>query len=436
MRKTLMIGFVALLLILPLVRAGADERQDLLLMQVYDGQGTPSFSVYDAAAHTTTPLPDYIVPNAQLSADGRLAYSVTFEGQIEAHIWDSNHPDQLSTAIMADGDGDQYTLMWSPDGRLAFKAVPDADGNQRQLYVWDGVTSENITPPDITGKITEYERMAWSPEGHYLAFGLVDTQNIRHFYVWDGAAVVPIYVESDVNFSEYALTWSTQDRLALSLSYFQDSPNTIYVWDGHNMMRLSQNPTQYPVWSADGRLAFASWQDGWPSILVWDGVSVSGGQPDASTFINASPDLSVGFSAPVWTSQDHVAFEAQSSQDRFNQIYVWDGEKATNISRNPRVGNSNAVWNQDGRWSFTSVSSQQNFVYVRDADNQSVLMTKGYGFASKPVWSSNGNLVFCRSDSPDWVLSVWDGQTVTEVVRAESIFAQWQNGSNIICSSG
>jgi hypothetical protein len=426
---------IAVLLMLPLSHVGADEGDDLLLYRVSGMEDTEALMLYDPASNESTALSTDF-SNVELSADGRIAYSINIGGDLEVHIWDSHHPDQRSISLMGVADAAQYPLAWSPDGHyLAFTSVIYADPNPPVLYIWDGATVVNITPPEVAASVLQYEGEAWSPDGRYFAFELTDENHNRRLYVWDGTTSIAAGdLPTDVY--DYNLVWSSGDHLAVGLtSYDMSLPNLIYIWDGHNMMRLSQKPTQLPVWSADGQLAFQSERkeqyDRQYDILIWDGVSLKDGQPDANTFENVAPDLTAQYSSLAWTSQNQLAFSAKSAQDSHFQIYVWDGKTATNLSQNPTMNNSNPVWNADGHWVFMVDNSSQRFLYIRDADNHLLLTTKSRA-DSIPAWNSSGDLLFCIFDGDDWNLSVWDGKDV----QGAYIFAHWQSGSSIICSTG
>src|SRR5690349_17392531 len=104
--------FAVALLILPLAHISADETKDLLLYTVSDSLGqNRSLTLYDPAAKTAIPMPDFdFQSSVLLSADGRLAFSTPFEGRLEVHLWDSQHPDEFTTSVPSVGDGDEYPL--------------------------------------------------------------------------------------------------------------------------------------------------------------------------------------------------------------------------------------------------------------------------------------------------------------------------------------
>jgi Tol biopolymer transport system component len=127
-----------------------------------------------------------------------------------------------------------------------------------------------------------------------------------------------------------------------------------------------------------------------------------------------------------------LAFQAEMAQDTYTQIYIWDGQTATNISQNPTMPNNDPSWSRDGRWAFSTFYTSPPLIYVRDADNRSLLTAEGQW----PTWSPGDNLMFCTQKQSKWILSTWDGQQVIKVAQAGEIVAEWNGGSGVGCSSG
>ena len=199
------------------------------------------------------------------------------------------------------------------------------------------------------------------------------------------------------------------------------------------LARIQQARTVSQPGVPDGQIAFLStWNDEY-DIFVWDGVSVANGSPDRSSFTNIAPDLTQYYGNPTWTNTGFLAFIATPPQERHTQIFVWDGQTAINISQNPGLHNGTPRWSNNGNWAFATFFSPQQLLYVRNAENDSLLTVEG---SYSPAWSENGNLVFCQRRRLGWVLSLWDGQQIIELAEGYQIRAQWQSGSGVVCSSG
>jgi Tol biopolymer transport system component len=362
---------------------------DKLAYTFVDGQAKHNLMLYDPASRiNTTLLRDidyYHFYRFNLSVDGYLAFAVMHEAKSKLYLLDTNKPDSVATYI-AQG----YLLGWSKDGHyLAFAGY---EGEDEQIYLWNGSGIINITPEDLG---------------------------------------------ENAKFTSYDPAWSFDGRLAFTVSYgltSEDEPSELYLWDGHTTINLSQNPRgndENPAWSADGRLAFLSSREMGYDIFIWDGVSFDNRLPDVTTFTNAAPELTHYMSYPTWTHDGYVAFGAFGAFDieKF-QIYVWDGQTATNVSRIPTLHSGSPTWSLDGRLAFTTFFSEEQLLYVRDGDGRTLLATHGQ---YSPAWSPNGYLLFCK---PNWTLSVWDGQEISAVAHGGEIQAQWQNGEGVFCSNG
>ena len=233
----------------------------------------------------------------------------------------------------------------------------------------------------------------------------------------------------------FDIAWSSDGRLAFTVwfgSSSHDPRSEIYIWDGETTFNLSQNvdaEDREPVWNTDGEVVFGSTLDNTYILLLWDGVSYADGLPDVSSFTKIAPHLHVHSPFSVWVNDDQLAFEVFGPEESDIQIYIWDRQTWSNISRNPDAYNVTAQWSRDGYWAF--VADQQ--LYVRDARNSTVFVTRG----SSPAWSAGGNLAFCSRDGrSDWKLSRWDRASVSTLMQGDEIFAQWRSGQTAVCSNG
>jgi Tol biopolymer transport system component len=340
---------------------------------------------------------------------------------------------KTQTQILPDWTIDEFSL--SSKNRFAF--VSSHDGNSN-IYILDFPFTDN-TPKEITfdasAKITP---ISWSPNGRYLLFCSVLAEN-KKLSLWDGKNFSDIYIYHG-EIGETA--WSANGQLAFTEFFINaplpyKDPSEVYLWDGKSTRSVSQNPfgeDRYPAWSKDGQLAFLSEQNGDYDIFVWDGVLKINGLPDKKTYKNISPGLFQYFSDLTWTNSDLLAFSASSKSDSHVQIYEWDGQTARNISKNPLFHNGGQTWRDDGYWSFITFFSESQYLYIRDDSNQTLLQTKGQ---YSPAWSQNGLLLFCAPNSShDWTLSIWTGNNIVEVITGGFIYAKWNNGKYVFCSSG
>jgi Tol biopolymer transport system component len=369
-----------------------------------------------------------------------LAYSTyEFNGKRPVMLYDPRN--DVSTSVIETTGFRQIFLQitFSINGDVAYARTVD---DHAEIYI------SNLLAPSkspriirVNPKANEYP-VSWSRDGRYLAFSS-HTDDAAKLYIWDGNNAIDITLESDNvmrNFNAGAFAWSLDGRLAFTEWYDQGFPekgdsSEIYLWDGNSTTSLSQNPTgrdEAPTWSADGRIAFLSARNGEYDIFIWDGVSLKNGSPDIDTYVNVSPELTNYNSYPAWTNDGGIAFGTNGLRYRYVQIYKWYGKTLTNLSQNPELHNGSQTWGIDGRWAFSTYFSSQQLVQVRDADNRTLYSDQGQW----PRWSADGYLIFCRYSYGDWSLLIWDGQQTREITRGQEIWAQWQSGATVTCSSG
>jgi hypothetical protein len=325
-------------------------------------------------------------------------------------------------------DFDVFGMSMSINNRLAFSSSTEGDSN---VYVVD-YPFTNKTPVNLTPKSNwnDYP-VSWSSDGEYLALQS-DQDNGGRLQIWDGKNISEIY-QFENYISEF--TWGPNHQLAFTQFDSNDDPSEIFIWDGSQVVSVSQNPSgvdRFSNWNEKGQLAFLSERNGEYDIFVWDGLSKKAGIPDVHSFTNVAPDLTGWTSSPGWNHANRLTFTGNSPSG-YVQIYEWDGQRIDNISQNPELHNGGQRWRSDGYWSFTTFWSSEQLLYIRDDKNETILTTEG---EYSPAWSQSGYLMFCSKAPYGWTLSVWNGETVIEVVRDSTITAQWRNGTGVSCTSG
>jgi WD40 repeat protein len=385
------------------------------------------------AACTGAPIPS---TNPPADTPDVLVYTLRDDQNTSSLI--AYHPETgESVSIAAPVESPQLKI--SPDGRIALSAKRDGMAQIDLLSVDPGAG-----PPEPINQDPAMHNMplAWSLDGRYLFFESYSSET-RFLYVWDGSRTIDItpYDMPDM-VSVSSAVWSRDGRLAYEAQLaseflYPGDAREIFLWDGQQTVNVSQNPggeDSGPAWGIDGQLAFLSDRGDEYDVLVWDGVSLKDGSPDADTFTNVAPELTDYYSFPEWSYDGQLVFLAIGPDDTHSQIYEWDGGTATNISQNADLHNGSPVWSPDGRWAFATYFSPEQVVYVRDTSNKTVLTVEGqYG----PAWSSDGYLALCaRKPLGIWALSIWDGDTIVEIALGEEISVQWRSGQSIVCSNG
>jgi Tol biopolymer transport system component len=384
----MMIVSAVFILLMRLIGTSRESGGNLLAYSDFEGKAV-SLTLYDVDNRMGLPIGIAgTISGFSLSADSRLAYASNETGSDEIYLLDTQADKPTTINITQTPTTHEVPLSWSPDGRyLAFVSDQDA---KSALHIWDGETAVDVTPEDMHNKPVAYQT-----------------------------------------------TWSDDGKLAFTVRFGFDvyQISEIYLWDGETTRSLSQNPTgedHAPVWNRDGHVAFLSARAGKFNIFTWDGQSLKDGSPDIHPIMD-NPSGLIGYASfPGWTPDGHLTFASQTAADTHTQIYVWDGQTATNISQNPTLHNGSAQWSNDGRWAFMTLFSPQQLLYVRDSDNRALLTVEAY----QPAWSSNGYLLFCVPNRSGWGLSAWNGSEIISIAPAYVINAHWGNSSGADCSSG
>jgi Tol biopolymer transport system component len=260
------------------------------------------------------------------SVDGNLVFRACSNGNCAIYVWDGT-----STINISDHTALAFAPVWSPDGHLAF--ISQRDGSD-QVYVWNGATAVNISH---SGGLDR--RAAWSIDGR-LAFMTYQEGIGDEVRVWDGTQTITALL--NIHSYDYQMEWSHDGRLAVVSRGLET--NKLYVWDGltANVVLEDSAIMSELAWSPDGQLAFAlEVQNGNREIYVWDGVAIS----------NISQSPLAQEQHPVWSSDGRLAFA--SFGNGFSELYIWDGVSVTNISQTALAYDIAYAWNGEAGLSFT-----------------------------------------------------------------------------------
>jgi len=151
-------------------------------------------------------------------------------------------------------------LAWSPDG--SYLASPSVD---RSIRVWD-VNAENCKDI-LQGHEKTVISVAWSPDGQYLASASMD-KTIR---IWDIAKSKYLQTLNGHGDTVYSAMWSPSGKQFASASF----DGTIRLWDitQNKQLHVFERHTDHIIsiaWSPDGQyLASASTDN---TICLWDTV--------------------------------------------------------------------------------------------------------------------------------------------------------------------
>jgi Tol biopolymer transport system component len=189
--------------------------------------------------------------------------------------------------------------------------------------------------------------------------------------------------------------WSTDGRLAFAANNEQGR-SVVYVWDGVQITAIQpaerSNDFQ-PAWRADGALSFTSDRGGENDLYLWDGQT-----------LRALIDGPSRDSQSAWAADGRLAFT--SFQDGNAEIYTWDGAHYLNVSQST-AWDATAAWASDGRLAFISDRDGNMDVFLWDGTRLHNL-TQSAVADYDPSWSPRGRLAFIREDVLAADVYVWD----------------------------
>ena len=337
---------------------------------------TPTNTATHTPTPTNTPIPTAThtpTPTATPVPGGRIAFSSSKEGSWDIHIV---NPDGSGEVRVTDLDGDEYSPVWSPDGRkIAFRHELEENSD---IYVVNadgsGLTRLTYHPKSDTNPV-------WSPDGQRIAFESDRVRDERNIYVVNADGLLLTQLSSDP--AEYPMhpAWSPDGQsIAFSEFYVDD----VYVMnvDGSEVNNLTDRYFYFsgygPVWSPDGqRIAL------WSRSSNNRDISVMNADGSGLTRLTSNPGTDT---QPVW-SPDGQRIAFRSGRDENWNIYVVNADgsspevRLTNDPQDDYFGS----WSPDGqRIVFTRGSGEDAGIYVMNADGSGVTPL---GAGKHAVWS-------------------------------------------------
>ena len=259
-------------------------------------------------------------------------------------------------------------------------------------------------------------RIAWSPDGAYLASPSAD-KTIR---IWDAASGVWVRTLEGHTDRVVSVAWSPDSQRLASASYDM----TIRLWDvasGKHLQTLEghTNYVRSVAWSPDGqRLASASDDR---TIRLWDAVSgkhvqTLEGHTDYVSCAGWSPDG-----------------QRLASTSKDGTIRLWDANgasvKALQTLKAHTASVYNAVWSPDGQ-RLASASDDRTIRLWDAVSGKALQVLEGHaGWLQWVFLSSDGRWLASKGGVADNTVRLWRCDTwVCVAVLEESGFYAWGSG--------
>jgi WD40 repeat protein len=154
----------------------------------------------------------------------------------EPTMWIWNLRDGEGISVDMPGRGLVDDLAWSPDGTK----IASASG---EVHVWDAATGERLFTPDLPqpGYLHGAHCVAWSPDGHRLAFGYYDGT----IYLWDvGTQSIAASLTGHTK-EIVSLAWSPDGRRLASGSW--DFTARIYYTNIQDLMAIARRQISWRI---------------------------------------------------------------------------------------------------------------------------------------------------------------------------------------------
>jgi Tol biopolymer transport system component len=213
------------------------------------------------------------------SYDGRLLLAIGGQNlKDQVYLWDGSTTMNLSQNPSEDANNSS----WSADGRVAFLSE-DSVTHKAHILIWDGVSMKNGLPnldsfTDVTLNVTGYwSEPGWTNDGHLAYVGIDPDHRVSEVYRWYGETVTNLSQTSGTDFSPM---WSADGRWAF-MSYegdpFSHGNKRLHVRDADNKPLLIVQADYPPAWSSTGYLTFC--KEVLPfkgfTLSIWDGKQVT-----------------------------------------------------------------------------------------------------------------------------------------------------------------
>lgn len=265
----------------------------------------------------------------------------------------------------------------------------------------------------LRGHTDTINRMAWSPDGQYLA-SPSDDNTIR---IWNVEPEVCIAVLEGHEGSVYSVDWSPDGQKVASAS----SDNTVKIWDVNKLLTKKHRKPQTLFghvsfirdvrWSNDGqKIATGS---GDCTVRVWDAVSGK----LLKTLEEPDRGEDYWISCVEWAPDDlHLAYGDDSGVITIRDVNQWTTFRTLKGHTNYVIS---LAWSPDGQM-ITSGSSDKTIRLWDIKTGQQTIMLEGHTNRVKNIsYSPNGNIL--ASHAEDNTVRLWRTDTWQEVTRFKEL---------------
>jgi WD40 repeat protein len=346
--------------------------------------------------------------------DGRRLASASADRTVK--VWDAASVPEYRAIRLAPPPPDRVTvvrpvlhldtwgcLAWSPDGRhlAADGSRTPSAGKLGDLLVFDAETLEPAPP--LRGHSQPLTRLAYSPDGRYLASASLDKSVI----VWDATTARKLHALEVT--PVHGMTFSTDSR-RLPLTTQQ----TAAAYDAATGREIARVPlpawtNTSPVYSPDGRHV-AGIDDKNGTLKVWDTVAAA---EVCSVDNNERSTRSAVFSPD---GQLLAANYREGKRETVGEwcIKLWSARsgKALATLRGHTAASTGLAWSPDGKRLASGDSDGSMKIWDTATGRELLSFPTGTGSPRLPAFSPDGTRL--AAVSADGLLKIWDATPRTE----------------------
>lgn len=286
-------------------------------------------------------------------------------------------------------------------------------------------------------------RVAWSPDGRYVAAGRFLGADIA--VVWDAETgqIVQRFPWDEVRTQQCQsahIAWSpTGERMVMFTSHETLAMcRTIQIWDvttGRNLLFIQTDygPEAFGAgWTPDGTQVFSAFTDG--TVKTWN-IAGSGGHSSNAITITEHLSFTIGGQFSGLGQKGMVAWSSEG--ERFAIAAAWQNQAqivdaVTGVGLLSLAGHtaglSDITWAPDG--ARIATSSEDGTVRVWDTTSGEVLLTlsghgsgTGRGGVMSVAWSPDGARI--ASTGGDRTVRIWNAANGVELLRYYGVTSPW-----------
>jgi WD40 repeat protein len=241
---------------------------------------------------------------------------------------------------------------------------------------------------------------------------------------WADTQAARLFPYVRIPFPATTFTWSADGKLAFSPRYEHYAPAYI-VRHNRRVLRGPEFEGLELAWSRDGRLAITSHAD-------WEYTHIYVLEPDGR-FRNLLNDDSFNM-YPVWSADGRLAFDSINHDDDSTQAYILERDGSLHLATDLPVSSETALaWSPNGQLAFIAFRGETTELDVVEPDGTLRVVSNDMEYYENFTWSPDGRLAFVGEKDRQFppAIHIWqpDGslQQLPASITLDSNWLMWLN---------